>query len=130
MKTTYMALYNQKLHLLQRAVHENCQHVFVAYGIIHVFCQQAELAVQVFKEWLLEDGCYMAAAGTDREIIMDAYERYAFVDDEIWLAILKDKEQALEDKEYMVLVERIVEVYIPVFVLLQEEAQRRMERAI
>ena len=94
------------------------------YGIIQVFCQQFDLARQLFQECLLADGEYMAAVGTDREILMDAYEQYAFVDEDLWLSMLTDRQQdptACPEE----LVQRILQDYVPAFAQLLNEAQKR-----
>lgn len=116
--------YERNLALLQQGAGENRDNAFIAYGIIHVFCKQFDLAKQVFQECLLADGEYMAAVGTDREILMDAYEQYAFVDEDLWLGILADRKEFATDCP-QALVERILHDYVPAFTQLLDEVKKR-----
>ncbi len=124
MKQDVLGKYERNLRLLQQGKTEQLDNTFIMYGIIQVFCQQFDLARQLFQERLLADGEYMAAVGTDREILMDAYEQYAFVDEDLWLSMLTDRQQdptACPEE----LVQRILQDYVPAFAQLLNEAQKR-----
>lgn len=129
MNDDVMAAYADTLQLLQRGADENLANIFIAYGIIQVFCRQFDLAQKVFQACLLTDGNYMAACGTEREIIMDAYEAYAFVDEDVWLSMLRDRRGMPEKEKCPAVIARILDVYVPAFRLLQNESRQILGRA-
>lgn len=77
-----------------------------------------DLAMTVFRDALKRDGFGMSAMGSPKEIA-EAYEQYLFVDESLWLAMIRERfgsEDALD-----VRVRRILDSYVPALTQLQEE---------
>ncbi len=73
----------------------------------------------VFRDALKRDGFGMSAMGSPKEVIAEAYEQYLFVDESLWLAMIRERfgsEDALD-----VRVRRILDSYVPALTQLQEE---------
>ena len=80
------------------------------------------------KELLAYEGSSAAATGSPRGIIKEAYAVYPFFDGELWLDMLKDR----NDRAHIYdgnaageLVERILSCYIPEFIRLERELNRQ-----
>ena len=63
---------------------------FICHGIVHLFQEAFDLGLMAFREALKRDG-RLAAMGSAKELIAAAYEQYLFVDEDIWLAMLRDR---------------------------------------
>lgn len=100
--------------VFSQAEAEDMGNVFIRHGVIHLFMEQFDLGCRVFQECLCRDGHGTAAMGSPREIIMAAYEAYLFVDEDVWLAMLRDRYETVSVKG-TARVQRIVEYYIPAF---------------
>ena len=119
--------YVSHLNVLKQADKEQLDNAFIISGIIDKFSIQFELGWKVLKELLAYEGSSAAATGSPRGIIKEAYAVYPFFDGEIWLDMLKDRNDmahiyngnAAND-----LVKRILEEYIPQFLKLEEELVR------
>lgn len=113
--------YCSNLTVLSAADQQDLNNEFIIGGIIDKFTIQFELGWKVLKELLRYEGRGEANSGSLREILKTAFELYDFVDEELWLAMLKDRNsmnhiydgQAARD-----LVQTILERYIPAFQLL------------
>lgn len=117
--------YARQLHLLMRAQEENLFHPLIQRGVIYVFLEQFDLAVQILRQALRQDGQGMVAMGSSKEVIMAAYEEYLFIDESLWLAMLRDRQNAVVCTDKASMVRRIFRDYIPVFVQLQVFADER-----
>ena len=119
--------YVSHLNVLKQADKEQLDNAFIISGIINKFSIQFELGWKVLKELLAYEGSSAAATGSPRGIIKEAYAVYPFFDGELWLDMLKDRNDmahiyngnAAND-----LVKRILEEYIPQFLKLEEELVR------
>ena len=87
-------------------------------GVISKFSLQFELGWKLMKELLKYEGDKTAATGSPREIIKAAYAYYDWMDEEIWLQMLRDRndtahiyDAALAER----LVATIIDRYIPEF---------------
>ena len=120
--------YVSHLNVLKQADKEQLDNAFIISGIIDKFSIQFELGWKVLKELLRYEGRGEANSGSPREILKTAFELYDFVDEELWLAMLKDRNsmnhiydgQAARD-----LVQTILERYIPAFQLLRTSIAER-----
>ena len=81
----------QEIQLLQQAREADLTNPFVCHGIVHIFQEAFDLGLMAFREALKRDGQGMAAMGSAKELIAAAYEQYLFVDEDIWLAMLRDR---------------------------------------
>lgn len=119
--------YASNLHVLARADKEDLNNEFVISGVIDKFSVQFELGWKLLKELLAYEGSKASVTGSPRGIIKEAYAVYPFFDGDIWLDMLKDRNDmahiyngnAAND-----LVKRILEEYIPQFLKLEEELVR------
>ena len=86
--------FQEHIQLLQQAREADLTNPFVCHGIVHIFQEAFDLGLMAFREALKRDGQGMAAMGSAKELIAAAYEQYLFVDEDIWLAMLRPTEGA------------------------------------
>lgn len=80
--------------------------------------EQFELTGKLFKELLKYEGNPIGAAGSPRAVIKEAYKCYDFVDEDIWLDVLKDRNDLAhryDGGKAPEPVQIIIEQYIPEF---------------
>ncbi len=122
--------YVANLNVLKRANEEDLNNDFVIGGIIDKFFLQFELGWKVLKELLKYEGCGAANSGSPREIIKEAFRMYAFIEEEVWLAMLRDRNDMThiyDGAQAKKLVNKILEKYIPAFIALQENIEEQYE---
>lgn len=120
--------YVSHLNVLKQADKEQLDNAFIISGIINKFSIQFELGWKVLKELLAYEGSSAAATGSPRGIIKEAYAVYPFFDGEIWLDMLKDRNDMAhiyDGNAAGELVERILSCYIPEFIRLERELNRQ-----
>ncbi len=118
------------LNVLKRAPKEDLENEFIISGIIDKFFIQFELSWKVLKQLLLYEGDAVGRTGSPREIIKAAYARYDFIDEEIWLVMLKERNDTTHvynEEKAKELVGKIVNSYIGEFAKLQKEIINRYE---
>lgn len=110
--------YSSALETLKQAKDQDLENKFVQGGVISKFSLQFELGWKLMKELLKYEGDKTAATGSPREIIKAAYAYYDWMDEEIWLQMLRDRndtahiyDAALAER----LVATIIDRYIPEF---------------
>lgn len=110
--------YSSALETLKQAKDQDLENEFVQGGVISKFSLQFELGWKLMKELLKYEGDKTAATGSPREIIKAAYAYYDWMDEEIWLQMLRDRndtahiyDAALAER----LVATIIDSYIPEF---------------
>ena len=111
------------LSVLSRANGEDLTNEFIIGGIIDKFFIQFELGWKLWKELLKYEGVAKAATGSPREIIKEAYKYFDFMDAEIWLDMLKsrnDMTHIYNGKQARALVDTIIKEYIPEFQKMQQ----------
>ncbi len=116
--------YISNLAVLERAYEEDLENEFIISGIIDKFFAQFELGWKVLKELLRYEGKSAAGSGSPREILKAAYQIYDFLAEDIWLAMLRDR----NDMAHMYngeaarkLAGKILEEYIPEFQKLRAQ---------
>lgn len=120
--------YVSHLRVLRRADQEELDNEFIISGIIDKFSIQFELGWKMLKELLAYEGSSAAATGSPRGIIKEAYAVYPFFDGEIWLDMLKDRNDMThiyDGNAAREMVERILSRYIPEFTRLEAELDRQ-----
>ncbi len=120
--------YVANLNVLKRANEEDLNNEFVVGGIIDKFFIQFELGWKVLKELLKYEGCAAANSSSPREIIKESYKMYAYIDEDVWLAMLRDRNDmthVYDGTQAKKLVTVILEKYIPAFVVLQENIEEQ-----
>ena len=83
--------YSSALEILRRSKDQDLENEFVQGGIIAKFSLQFELGWKLLKELMKYEGDRVAATGSPREIIKAAYAYYDWMDEEIWLHMLRDR---------------------------------------
>ena len=114
--------YSSALRVLSRANEQDFGNEFILSGIVDKFSLQFELGWKLLKDLLRYEGLAEAATGSPRGILKAAYRYFDFVDEEIWLCMLRDRNsiahvyggEALER-----LVNIVLSSYIPAFCELE-----------
>ncbi len=83
--------YVSNLRVLERADKEMLDNEFIISGIIDKFCIQFELGWRLLKELLAYEGSVASATGFPRSIIKEAYSVYPLFDGELWLKMLRER---------------------------------------
>lgn len=110
--------YVSNLDVLKRADEQKLDNEFVISGIKDKFCLQFELSWKLLKELLTYEGRAEAATGSPREIIKAAYTVYDFMDETVWLDMLRDRNTSThiyDGEEVRRLAQRVIDRYIPAF---------------
>lgn len=116
--------YASNLRVLEHADREILENEFIISGIIDKFSIQFELGWKLLKELLTYEGSKVSMTGSPRSIIKEAYSVYPFFDGELWLKMLKDRNDMAHIYDGAAakhLVKRILEEYIPQFQKTEEE---------
>ena len=122
--------YSRHLQVLCRAEQEDITNEFIISGIIDKFYIQFELGWKVLKELLRYEGANQAATGSPREIIKTAYAYFDFIEESIWLEMLRDRNDTTHiynEEAAQQLVKKILHRYIAVFVTLEQHIRERYE---
>ncbi len=120
--------YCSNLDILEQANQQDLSNEFILGGIIDKFMIQFELGWKLLKDIMQYEGRQEAKTGSPREIIKTAYKLYGFMDEEIWLDMLADRNDLThiyDSGEAKRLVGEILERYIPEFVRLRDEVSER-----
>lgn len=115
--------FRSRLAVLCKAGNEDLQNEFVVSGIINKFALQFELSWKVLKETLAYEGVAMAASGSPREVLRAAFSTYRFIDEDVWLEMLKarnDLAHVYDSEAARAMVNRIIDAYVPAFSQLEE----------
>ncbi len=110
--------FSRHLAVLKKAPDEDLENEFIISGIIDKFFIQFELGWKVLKELLIYEGQSAAKNGSPRGILKMAYGCYDFIDEELWLHMLADRNNAAhnyDEKQANKLVGRILDDYLPAF---------------
>lgn len=83
--------YAAQLAVLERAKDEDLSNEFVMSGVTNKFALQFELAWKLLQETLAYEGVAAAASGSPREILKAAFATYDFIDGDLWLEMLKTR---------------------------------------
>ncbi|MCI8337262.1 MAG: nucleotidyltransferase [Lachnospiraceae bacterium] len=122
--------YLSNLAVLREAGKEDLSNEFILSGIIDKFYVQFELGWKLLKELLKYEGSSIAATGSPRQIIKGAYEVYDFMEEGLWLEMLKDRNDTAhiyDGHAARELVGKIIARYIGEFEKCSKEIQRRYE---
>ena len=125
--------YVSNLEILKRAENEDLENEFIISGIIYKFFVQFEFSWKVLKELLQYEGKRAAASGSPREILKTAYEVYDFIDEDIWLEMLKsrnDMTHIYDGEAAKRLVNSILHRYIPEYIKLRDRIFDKYENVL
>lgn len=110
--------FSSNLKILSTAFKENLSNEFIIGGIINKFTLQFELSWKLFKELLAYEGISSYSTGSPREIIKAAYKCYNFIDEDIWLSMMKARNtitHIYDSQQAQIMVQEIITKYIPEF---------------
>ncbi|MCI5516752.1 MAG: HI0074 family nucleotidyltransferase substrate-binding subunit [Roseburia sp.] len=125
--------YSRHLQVLCRAEQEDITNEIIISGIIDKFYIQFELGWKVLKELLRYEGANQTATGSPREIIKTAYAYFDFIEENIWLEMLRDRNDTTHiynEEAAQQLVKKILHRYIGVFVTLEQHIRERYENEV
>lgn len=120
--------YVSHLRILSRAFDEDLTNDFIVSGIIDKYYIQFELGWKVLKELLRYEGANQAATGSPREIIKTAYAYYDFIDESVWLGMLRDRNDTTHiynEEAARQLVNKVLDSYIHEFQVLEMKIKER-----
>ena len=109
--------------VLAKAKDEDLENEFIISGIIDKFSIQFELGWKVLKELLKYEGRSVANTGSPREILKASYAVYDFIEEDIWLSMLKsrnDMTHIYDGEAAKQLVNTILNSYIPAFLKMKD----------
>lgn len=110
--------FHSHLQVMNRAHEEDLKNEFIISGIIYKFFIQFELGWKVLKELLNYEGDSTGVSGSPRQIIKAAYYYFDFIEEEVWLGMLKDRNDCthIYNKDMAeALVHKIIDLYIPAY---------------
>ena len=113
---------------LEDAPNQDLANDFVQSGLINKFNLQFELSWKLLKRLLEYEGATLAASGSPRAILKEAYRFYDFIDEAAWLDMLRDRNTNVhiyDNKLAQELIQRILDVYIPAFSQLRDGLMER-----
>ncbi len=115
--------YSKHLKVLQKAPDEDLNNEFIISGIIDKFYIQFELSWKVLKELLAYEGKSIAATGSPRAILKAAHTYFDFIDEEIWLEMLQqrnDTTHIYNEQAAKKIIDNILNKYIKAFGEMEE----------
>ncbi len=124
--------YRANLEVLSTAGQQDLENEFVIGGIIDKFMIQFELGWKVLKELLQYEGRSEARSGSPREILKTAFQVYDFVDEDLWIAMLRDRNNMshiYDGNAARRLALTIIDAYIPAFQRMEREIVKRYSTA-
>ena len=115
--------YAAALRSLSQASQQDLDNEFIQSGIIDKFEMQFELGWKLMKALLAYEGDPVAATGSPRDTIKAAYQYYDFMNDQLWLRMLRDRNDSAHIYDASLarrLVDTIITDYIPEFQRIQQ----------
>jgi len=125
--------YKLNLNVLSEADKEDLENEFIISGIIDKFFIQFELGWKVLKDLLRYEGKDVANTGSPREIIKAAYSLYDFIEEDVWLSMLRsrnDMTHIYDGNAAKEMVYKILEEYIPAFIRLKDGIEAHYGKTI
>ena len=88
--------FKSHLQILNQAEKQDLTNEFIISGVIDKFFIQFELGWKLLKELMKYEGHSIAITGSPRMIIKEAYKVYGFIDEDLWLRMLRDRNDLTE----------------------------------
>ena len=120
--------YASALSVLKTAHEQDLANEFIQGGIIDKFFVQFEHGWKLFGQLLSYEGDPVSAGGSPRDIIKAAYRYFDCMDEDIWLCMLRDRNntaRVYDENAAKQLVTTVIEHYIPEFVRLRDDVVSR-----
>lgn len=121
------------LKVLKRAPQEDLENEFIIRGIIDKYMIQFELGWKLMKELLQYEGHSAGMTGSPREIIKAAYRCYDFMEEDVWLSMLRDRNDTshiYDGEAAKRLLVRILAEYIPTFEIFLQAIENRYSEVL
>ena len=115
--------FRSQLDVLRRADSVDLTDEFVMSGVASKFSLELELAWKLLKETLAYEGVEAAASGSPRTILKAAFATYDFLDEDVWLEMLKarnDLSHIYDEDAERAVVDCVIQAYIPAFNRLEK----------
>ena len=125
--------YASALEALSKASDQDLNNEFVQSGVISKFSMQFELGWKLLKVLLAYEGDPVSASGSPRDILKTAIQYYTFLDEEMWLRMLRDRNDTNHNYNGKIareLVDTIINDYIPEFERMQAGLLTRYGKTI
>ena len=116
------------LRVLEKASEQDLENEFIISGIIDKFFIQFELGWKMLKELLKYEGKAVGATGSPRAIIKEAYSIYDFLEEEIWLEMLENRNDLAhiyDGGKARELADIIISKYVPEFQKMENAVNNR-----
>ncbi len=124
--------FTKSLAVLSRS-NRNFNDEIYRMGIIGQFHLTFELSWKALREFLLIHGVSEANSGSLREIIKSAYKFNFLSDENIWLDMLRRRNQTIhiyDENIAIELVNLILDKYLPAFINLRDELNKRAQKLL
>ena len=115
--------YDASLKVLREAPSQDLSNEFVLGGVIDKFSLQFELGWKLLKALLAYEGSSVSATGSPRDILKEAFRYYDFMDDSLWLSMLRDRNNTAhvyDARAARRLADTVIGVYLPEFERLRD----------
>lgn len=102
---------------------QDLENEFVQGGVIDKFSLQFELGWKLLKALLAYEGDAACVTGSPRDIIMAASAYYDFMDEKVWLRMLRDRNNmayVFDARSVFSFVQMVLQTCVPEFVRLRD----------
>ena len=116
------------LAVLRQARAQDLTNEFIVSGIVDKFFIQFELGWKLLKDLMRYEGRAVSASGSPRAILKEAYLLFDFLDEDVWLTMLRarnDMTHIYSSARAEALVEEILTRYIPAFEQMERGLSER-----
>lgn len=116
------------LAVLRQARAQDLTNEFIVSGIVDKFFIQFELGWKLLKDLMRYEGRAVSASGSPRAILKEAYLLFDFLDEDMWLTMLRarnDMTHIYSSARAEALVEEILTHYIPAFEQMERGLSER-----
>ncbi len=116
------------LAVLRQARAQDLTNEFIISGIVDKFFIQFELGWKLLKDLMRYEGRAVSASGSPRAILKEAYLLFDFLDEDMWLTMLRarnDMTHIYSSARAEALVEEILMRYIPAFEQMERGLSER-----
>ena len=111
--------FDSRLAVLETARFQDLDNDYVASGCVYIYEQVFGISISLHKRLLEYEGATLAASGSPRAILKEAYRFYDFIDEAAWLDMLRDRNTNVhiyDNKLAQDLIKRILTSISPLFV--------------
>ena len=116
------------LAVLRQARAQDLTNEFIISGIVDKFFIQFELGWKLLKDLMRYEGRAVSASGSPRAILKEAYLLFDFLDEDMWLTMLRARNDMMHiysSARAEALVEEILMRYIPAFEQMERGLSER-----